>query len=217
MNFPVCPEWEYDHHPNRSTILQQRTADLLVRLREGLIDTLQNIIDTRQVHGFLFNELAPSNHQYFAGHYRGELFLCLRTCLVGVGSDKRVGFHPAIVEEKMVQFSELIQLGINGLDRTHSLPDQEFLPEDKLINTVAFACRVFEEFLRVHPYANGNGHAARFMIWAILVRYGYFPEQFPIEPRPFFPGYADAIIKYRDGDPEPLESYILGCIVYPGS
>lgn len=214
MNFPVCPAWDYEHYPNKSTILQQRTSELLVHLRSGSIDIIANLIDTREVHKFLFSELVPPNHRYFAGHYRGESFLCLKSCFVGVPNDNRVGFHPAIVQDKMQQFSELILLGMNALDRMHSFPEQLVPSEDKLLSTVAFACQVFEEFLRVHPYANGNGHIGRFLIWAILVKYRYFPVQFPIDPRPFFLDYAKVITEYRDGNHEPLESYILSCIAF---
>jgi Fic family protein len=71
------------------------------------------------------------------------------------------------------------------------------------------ACRVFEVFLRIHPYANGNGHAARFLIWCLLSRYGYWPKGWPIEPRPPDPPYTHLISEYRNGNWEPLEEFVL--------
>ena len=92
------------------------------------------------------------------------------------------------------------------------LPSGQLSDEDKALYTVMFACRVFEIFLRVHPYANGNGHVARFLIWSILGRYDYWPQQWPIEPRPPDPPDSQLIVEYRNGNPEPLEQYVLQCI-----
>jgi hypothetical protein len=83
----------------------------------------------------------------------------------------------------------------------------------KLLHTVQVACRFFELVCRVHPYANGNGHAARFCIWAILARYGYFPVRWPIDPPPPDPPYTQLLLDYRAGNPLPLEQYLLGCLV----
>jgi Fic family protein len=77
---------------------------------------------------------------------------------------------------------------------------------------VVVACMVFELFLRIHPYANGNGHAARFCTWAILGAFGYWPERWPIEPRPPDPPYTQLLVDYRNGNRVPLERYLLSCI-----
>jgi Fic family protein len=84
-------------------------------------------------------------------------------------------------------------------------------PEEKLTYAITFACRVFEEFLRIHPYANGNGHIARFLIWVILGYCGYWPNNWRIEPRPN-PPYNDLIVEYRNGNCEPLEKLILSSL-----
>ena len=123
-----------------------------------------------------------------------------------------VGFPPFLVEERMEKIAQWIRQGMRALDATHQLPDTQVSPEDKLLNTVAFACAIFAEVLRVHPYANGNGHAARFILWTILGKYGYWPKYFPIEPRPNHPLYAWAIAEYLKGNRQELEDYILMCI-----
>ncbi len=74
---------------------------------------------------------------------------------------------------------------------------------------IALACRLFVRFLTIHPYANGNGHIARFLLTGLLKRQGYRLKAFPIEPRPADPPYSDLIKLYRDGKVEPFERYIL--------
>jgi len=69
-----------------------------------------------------------------------------------------------------------------ALDGAHKLPNAHLPREQKLAYAVIFACSIFVTFLQIHPYANGNGHAARLVVWAILGRYGYWPKSWPIEP-----------------------------------
>lgn len=213
MHPPDCPNWEYADHPKREIILKERTVDVLVQLYQQTLDCVESAVDTRLIHGYLFSLLTPREHIYFAGHYRGEDFRCLKYYPVGIEGERNVGLHPSRVLETMEQIAQIIRQGMKALDATHQLPDTKISPEDKLLNTVAFACRIFNAFLRVHPYANGNGHTARFIVWAILGRYGYWPTQFPIDPRPNYPLYAWAINEYRKGNNQPLEDYILTCIV----
>jgi hypothetical protein len=102
---------------------------------------------------------------------------------------------------------------LKALDEGCRVPDAQMPKEQKVLFVVAFACKVFELFLRVHPYANGNGHAARFLTWSILGRYGYWPRQWPIHPRPNEPTYVEMISRYRSGDIYPLEQYFLNNIL----
>jgi fido (protein-threonine AMPylation protein) len=60
---------------------------------------------------------------------------------------------------------------LQALDRMHD--DPPVPPQVKLFEAVQTACILFELFLRIHPYANGNGHMARAIIIALLARYNY--------------------------------------------
>lgn len=212
MHPPDCPAWEYADHPKREIILKERTEDIVVQLYQQNLDIVESAADTRPIHRYLFCLLVPREYFYYAGHYRGEDFLCLKDYYAGIQEDTSTGLPPFRVEQRMEKIGQWVREGIKVLDATHQLSDTQISPEDKLINTVAFACAIFDEVLRVHPYANGNGHAARFIIWAILGKYGYWPKQFPIEPRPNHPLYTWAITEYQKGNKEALENYILMCI-----
>lgn len=207
MHPPDCPQvWEYEGHPRRAE-LATRAAAILLALRRGLLDTAALATDSRPAHQDLFDYLAPPECPYFAGHYRGEDFRCLRHCPVGVRGDPRVGATPQRVLTQMAQAAQTVRDGMLALDRT-AAPEHE-----RLMTTVALACQTFELFLRIHPYVNGNGHAARFVLLAILGRYGYWPRGWTIDPRPGNPDYLAMILAYRNGDLRPLEEFVLLSIV----
>ena len=207
-----CPEFEYAHHPRRA-VLQDQLAQILLSLRSGNLDKVELAADSRSVHQRLFEELTPAGQAYYAGHYRGEEFRCLKHYSVGVSSDSRVGHPPHRVLGSMAAVADQVRTGLAVLDVATEMPDAQVAREDKLLYIVVFACQVFELFLRIHPYANGNGHAARFVVWAILGRFGYWPRSWPIDPRPPDPPYTQLILEYRSGNPEPLESHLLSTLV----
>jgi fido (protein-threonine AMPylation protein) len=210
-----CPEFEYSNHQDRSRTLPRETARVLEDLRRGRIDTMSAASDTRSVHKQLFRALTPAGHDYFAGHYRGEDFRCLRNYRVQVGNppDPRVGWPPHLVLGSMDELDRAIRSALTALDAGHKLPSAVVSPGQKLMHTIQVACRVFEVVNRIHPYANGNGHAARFCVWAILGRYGYWPARWPVDPKPPEPGYTQLLLAYRAGNPELLERHILQCLV----
>ncbi len=209
---PGCPEWQYGGHPRRTEILPRQVASLVDRLARRATDTAESARDTRPSHRCLFRELTPAGFEHYAGHYRGERLPCLRLYEVGIGNDPRVGYPALEVGLAMAQFADWVGRGLGALDMGREVP-QEMNDEDRLLFVVALAAHFFQRLLTIHPYADGNGHAARIGVWAILLRYGYWPRRFPVEPRPPQPTYGQAIIEHRDGDPEALEKLILGSIV----
>jgi hypothetical protein len=203
-----CPHWDYATHPNCRELLPRAIAKSLHQLRRGWMDSLGTATDTREVHESWFLPYTVKGYEYYAGHYRGESLRCLKNYRVMVHGDASVGAEPAQVRDAMRDLAEIIRCAIVGLDECHKKPDSHLSRRDKLFGTVAVAARVFEYFLRIHPYANGNGHAARFLIWAILGRYGYWPKKWTVEPRPPEP-YVNALRSYRSGNPRMLEQRIL--------
>ena len=207
-----CPAWEYTEVPGHADVLAVRAASIIAGLRRAQIDSADASTDTRGVHAELFEGLTPPGHSYFAGHYRGEAFRCLKHYEVKVPGDPRVGFQSSSVGMSMGELADTVQQGLAALDAGDALPEAQLPKTDRVLYAVAFACRVLERLLQIHPYANGNGHAARFVVWAILGRYGYWPYRWTIEPRPGHPGYTELIRRHRDGDREPLEAFILECL-----
>jgi hypothetical protein len=206
-----CQEFEYATHPDSARILRESAAAALKLLRAPApIDLIK---DTRPIHHVLFEALCPEGLEYYAGHYRGENFRCLQHYPVGIESDRRVGYPPERVLAAMGGLEKSIAADMAGIDAAHAKPGLS--AGEKLIFSVAYACRLFIEFLTVHPYANGNGHIARWIITAVLRQHGYKLNNFPVEPRPPDPPYSDMIFRYRNGEVELLESYIIRLISIP--
>ena len=207
-----CPEFEYAHHPRRA-VLQAQLVQVLVGLRSDTLDKADIASDSRAVHRKLFEELTPPGHAYYAGHYQGEEFRCLKHYSARIPSDPRVGHPPHCVPGSMAAVADQVGTDLSVLDAATEIPDARVAKEEKLLYVVVFACRVFEFFLRIHPYANGNGHAARIVVWAIFGRFGYWPRSWPVDPRSPDPPYTQLIVKYRNGNLEPLESHLLSTLV----
>lgn len=207
-----CPEFNYEAHPQKSDVLKRRVTEVLADLRSGRCDTLGSAIDSRIIHRNLFLNLTPPGYEYYAGHYRGENYRCLRFCEVAIRTDPRVGYPSHLVQQNMEEVARTVRAGVSALDLAKDVSSAQLPQEEKILYVVVFACRVFEFFLRIHPYINGNGHVARFIIWAILGRYGYWPTRWPIDPRPPDPPYTELVRQYRDGNREPLEAYILSSL-----
>lgn len=163
-------------------------------------------IDTREAHKKLFSGVAPRGCEYYAGNYRGSDFRCLKHCTVGVRSDPRVGEKPHRVALRMHRISAAIKKTLTALDSEAPISTTE-----ELHRLTTFICQSFVDFLTIHPYANGNGHAARMILCAILLRYGFQPY-WKIDTHPAEP-YADLITEFRNGNTEPLQRYVLQWIV----
>lgn len=208
-----CPEWEYDKVAGFKSILAARAKSLLVPLRSGNPDDVMAVSkDTRPLHGVYFSGLTPPGFDYYGGHFRGEDFLCLLDYEVQIRSDHRVGHPPRSVPDKMAALATDIDNAIQECDIAWGVPNVVFSPAEKLIRIVRVAAAIFVYFLEIHPYANGNGHMARFILIALLARYRVYPARWPIHPRPADPPYSELIARYRSGEKALFERFVLECI-----
>lgn len=208
-----CPDWEYKQVGDHQAVLRTELATILRALRTAEVSIEVEGVDTRPVHYQLFNRLTPPGHPYFAGHYRGENFPCLANYAVGVPADPMVGIPSSQVQVAMAQFGQDLLTAAAVLDVFFTQPDAQATQEEKLYSAVVIAARAFQEVLTIHPYANGNGHMARFLVWLLLGRYGYWPSKWTIDPRPNVASYSAAISSHRREHPAPLERMILQSIL----
>jgi hypothetical protein len=129
---------------------------------------------------------------------------------VFISSDPRVGVPAERVASDLANLtSHILNAGLKALQDAFAIPDDQLPPEEKLYHLVVFACRVLVEFLRIHPYVNGNGHAARMIIWVILIKFGYWPQKWPLDASP---PYHDLLKRFRDGDETPLQKFVLEAV-----
>lgn len=204
-----CPEWEYKDHPDCRNLLPSLCEDMLNYLRNNRLLTMSLACETRPSHRAMFEKLTPPGYKYFAGNYRGSTYRCLKCYAVGVGADPRVGHPPDGVHTAMKLLAKEIGTELQVLDIVHDLPASHFDPDSRLLSVVLIACRILERFLTIHPYANGNGHMGRLVVWAIFWRYNYWPRGWPLNRSP---KYSALLSQYRDGMREPLEQFVLSCL-----
>ena len=207
---PTCPKdgWNYDNRVEGSVDhkLIKRCERLLIRMRRSWFPLLRRAKDTRPIHRSMFRWLTPWRLGYFAGNYRGDArHHCLKTYFVGVGGDAMVGSHAEHVELDMHVLSELIEAGAEALDDQVPI----LTSQQHLYRTVEVVSAILVSFLEVHPYADGNGHMGRFIVWAFLLQAGYEPKAWPLEQRP---PYGSLLYDYRRGHTDEMHRFMLKCI-----
>lgn len=196
--------WEYSKHPNKHTVGEN--CDLV--LSRFSADTEARDVfykDTRPVHKEIFKDVTPAQCDYFAGNYRGAPFLYLQDYRVVIGEDE--GTSPELVESQMLEFSDKVEGWLEQLNQRINT-DSKLSRSQKLLYFLEFISTIFVRFLVIHPYANGNGHMARLMVWTFLQKKGQPLTFWSVDKRPIRP-LVDCIIAFRRGDVMPLMKYFL--------
>jgi hypothetical protein len=94
--------------------------------------------------------------------------------------------------------------------RTHT--DIEILAADESISVerdyeaIRIAAYLHGEWIRIHPFVNGNGRTARMLVLWVLARFG-IPPLLQLHPRPADP-YGSTSDSSMAGDDEPFEIYL---------
>ncbi|QKO22612.1 Fic family protein [Rhodoferax sp. BAB1] len=200
--------WEYKGHPQFNSVVDECAA-ILDELKKDSQSHQGALSDTRPTHSRMFTKVTPAACQYLAGNYRGSHHPCLTTYRVQVGP--HIGTAPIQVDAFMQAFHVDLAGALQKLDTAAADAKKPGEKAKVLQKIVAVCAATLERFLTIHPYANGNGHTARLLIWILLVRYGRIPVRWTLEKSP--PGYGDLIQKYRCGDTKPLMVFILSAII----
>lgn len=143
-------------------------------------------------HRVMMHGLHVPGPQY-VGQFRGEAGLQR----IGVRIGDAQGVHPDRVAAELLAFEHRLNIILKHLDA--QIPAGS-IPGPGLLDEVLAACAwAHAEWVRIHPFANGNGRTAR--IWANLIamRYG-LPPFVQLRPRPRDHGYAAAAAKAMKGD-----------------
>ena len=113
----------------------------------------------------------------YAGRFRGEPGL--ERCAVHV--NHVYGADPWDVQRELAEFEAKLQRSVAGLDAMY--PTDASLDDDGMSAGIELAAWAHAEWVRIHPFANGNGRTAR--VWAnlLLMRYG-LPPVVTLRPRP---------------------------------
>jgi hypothetical protein len=131
----------------------------------------------------------------YVGAFRGEPGL--ERVQVRVGA--HYGLDSVEVSEELARFEKKLQALVAELDAL--LPIDRELDADQLAAVIDLCAWVHAEWVRIHPFANGNGRTARLWANSLAFRYG-LPPFIRLRPRPNA-DYGDAGAKSMQGDWKP--------------
>lgn len=137
----------------------------------------------------------------FVGAFRGEPGL--EDVNVRVGTN--YGVDPADVGEELKQFEGKLQMLVAELDAV--LPSGLKLNPDQMAAIIDLCAWAHSEWVRIHPFANGNGRTARLWANSLAMRYG-LPPFIRLRPRPNA-SYGQAGAKAMEGDWKPTAAVFL--------
>ncbi len=184
------PNWDEDSPPLRRnlTLVLEEIVSSAERREYPTLAT------AKSWHSLLMKGLTVPDAR-FVGTFRGEPGLENIQVRVGV----RYGVDAADVAEAIAHFERKLHALVAELDLM--IPAGQEPDVDQLAAIIDLCAWVHAEWVRIHPFANGNGRTAR--LWAnyIAMRYGV-PPFIRLRPRPNS-GYAEAGAKAMQGDWKP--------------
>jgi fido (protein-threonine AMPylation protein) len=188
--------WHEDD-PRNLSLIQTNAAQLITELRAAAAERI--LLTSEEVcrwHARLYAGCKVPIAGY-VGHFRGDPAVKeLINYEVGLGAPlkdgnlEKMGVWARRVSEEMAA----VLAGLNAVfaDLDDQLPVGEPpSTADQILQVISFAALAHGEFLRVHPFANGNGRIARLLVAFICLRYGV-PMFLHIKPRPESDDYLRA-------------------------
>ena len=131
----------------------------------------------------------------YVGRFRGELGL--ENARVWI--DAKEGVAPAQVASELVGFEHRLQHVVAVLDERY--PAGIDLDADGLAAVIDLSAWAHAEWVRIHPFGNGNGRTARIWANSLFMRYG-LPPVVRLRPRPNG-GYGSAGAEAMGGNWQP--------------
>lgn len=172
-------DWDADS-PRLRRNLTKLLSDIRDQARSRQMPTLA---DAKSWHRAMMAGLTPPEPS-FVGEFRGVDPLAKVEVLVG----SYPGVSAAEVATETAGFAATLTKILHHLD-TQLSPSAALTPDQ--LSAVIEACAwAHAEWVRIHPFANGNGRTARLWANAIAMRYD-LPPFIRLRPRPNF-GYAAA-------------------------
>ena len=184
------PNWD-DDSPQLRRNLSKVLDEIVLAAQRREFPTLAS---AKHWQSLLMKSLAVPDAR-FVGAFRGEPGL--ENIQVRVGA--HYGVDAAEVAQELADFERKLHALIRELDAI--LPAGQEPDADQLAAVVDLCAWVHAEWIRIHPFANGNGRTARLWANCIAMRYG-LPPFIRLRPRPNY-GYGDAGAKAMQGDWKP--------------
>ena len=201
--------WDDDPQGSLATIATNVRAlghDLLAQAR-GRVDPSLSL--AQEWHRAIYRGV-PLPVPYYAGEFRDSdpRFPHL------IGYDVRVGNQRGVdssdVPAQLAAFEQAMRTVATRLDAAITAGNPP-ASGPELAAVIEFAALAHGEWVRIHPFANGNGRTARCWANFVALRYG-LPAFVTIKPRPADLVYAQTAHASMDGDHVPTESLFAGML-----
>lgn len=186
-------DWDAD-----STRLQDNLRQVLSGILSDSIQRIPPSVEAaRSWHSGMMDGLDVPDQRYL-GRFRGEAGL--------EGVEVRVGQLPGVqsdhVAKELGEFEQHLRKVVNLLDKLIS--QGKLLSADEIGAVIDVCAWAHAEWVRIHPFANGNGRTARLWANLIAMRYGLPPF---VRPRPRPGGdYGSASVEAMQGNWRPTVS-----------
>jgi hypothetical protein len=160
-----------------SPVLQANILSVIRHIRtDAHRRSTLTIEDARRWHIAVMKGLTPPNPAY-VGTFRGEPGV--ENIGVKIGEYKGTPSHDVAAD--LAKFNETLQKLVEALD--DQLPKGKARNAQNISDILDLCAWVHSEWVRIHPFVNGNGRTARLWVNAIALRYG-LPAFLQVRPRP---------------------------------
>lgn len=199
---PGCPDWITE---NGSRIAEQKRRRVLNKLVRKDHTKLPSAEMVKSWHKEMFEGIAP--HSDYVGQFRDKehTSYCLQDYEVVVGDLPGTDSSRVIFEVEA--FFKNFNAKLLSLESSFRVEGGRPPNLDEVSRVVELAAWVHGEWVRIHPFANGNGRTARLLTNYVLIRFGFGPA-FAIRPRPDQPYGLAARASMKEGDHRLMELVI---------
>lgn len=203
----ACPAWSDDAAEHELPAFDKATRTVWLQACVEVKSKRPGCKEIRQWHVRSFRDVVPLS--YYAGHFRQPD--PLKPCLA-----KNVAVSTPAGPLNGAPFREVPALMANlerDLDaalKTTEESWQQRTPEETLKRVALVVGIAVAQFVRIHPFLNGNGRTSR-MLWGVLLARLGLPVPMAVRKRPAAP-YGDAMQAAMRGDNGPAVLLVLAGI-----
>jgi fido (protein-threonine AMPylation protein) len=187
------PDWANDDPADTARVVTNvadaaAEAAVLARTRGPVTH-----LELERWHSIVYRDCTVPSAAY-VGHFRGEPQPDLADYEVGVGLTMPdgypdgVGVWAADVAAAATRFFASLQTALAALDGVVA-PGTRPTEVDVLHEVIGVVAAAHGEWIRIHPFVNGNGRTARVLAAHLALRYG-LPIFVTLKPRPHDVAYA---------------------------
>ncbi len=203
MTLPLCPDWNEDRPGDLPTIIANIKDLWPVIEADATARPAPSLVIALEWHRRIYDGV-PVPHPDYVGQVRDSdpRFPCLIDYEVVVGTTR--GVTAREVPTALDAFVRATASVVSALDDAVS-PGSVASSPPVVAAIVRLCAYAHGEWIRIHPFANGNGRTARMWGNWIAVRYG-LPPFVRIKPRPDDVLFAGAAEMSMRGDHRPTEA-----------